>query len=163
MRTFAWQIENRKSARQMEMVNVSKDAQNKTVKTKDMAGNSSKAGPNAAENLSTPGAGTEGNSFKAGPSTAGNSTSKVSQNRKKKVYESLKVVGIILLLLVLLTGPSVVLMFMTAFNFEPPSNLIPVTAGLSFFNSMLNPLVYGWRIDPLKEEIKTLFRMRRQE
>jgi hypothetical protein len=95
---------------------------------------------------------------------AGNSTNdKVSQKRKRKVFESLKVIGIILLLLVLLTGPFVVLMYMTIFNFEPPLMSVPVHAGLSFLNSALNPFIYGWKIDPLREEIKLLFRMRRQD
>jgi hypothetical protein len=162
MKTFAWQAENSKSAGQIKMVNLSKDVQNKTTKTANMTGNSCETGSSTAGNAPTAGPSTTGN--KTGPSTVGNSTNdSVSHNRKRKVFESLKVIGIILLLLVLLTGPFVVLMFMTVFNFEPSYISLPALIGLSFLNSALNPFIYGWRIDPLREEIRSLFRMCRQD
>jgi hypothetical protein len=142
MKTFAWQVKNGKSTGPIKMASLSKDAQTKAVRSEDMAGNSSEAGP----------------------STARNSTNdNVSQNRKRKVFESLKVIGIVLILLVLLTGPFVVLNFMTIFNFEPHYSSLSVLIGLSFLNSAINPFVYGWKVDPLKEEIRSLFRMRRQD
>lgn len=63
----------------------------------------------------------------------GKATSATSSNKntlynteagKKKVFESLKVVGMIISLLVLLTGPFVVVVFMTLFRFEPSHSLI---------------------------------------
>jgi hypothetical protein len=132
-------------------------------------GNSSKEGPTKPGNPSKEGPSKPGNPFKEGPSKPGNSLNdsrnkagnpsygNVTANRKKIVFESLKVIGIILLLLVLLTGPFVVLMFMTVFNFEPPPISIPILVGLAGLNSALNPLVYGWRIEVLMKEFKRLF------
>jgi hypothetical protein len=142
MKTLAWQVENGKSARKIKLSNVSKNVQIKTAKKEHIAGNSSKEG-----------------SSKTGCSSNKN----VCQNRRRRVFESLKVIGIILLLLVLLTGPSVVLVFMTVFNFEPPVISFAIAAALCFINSVLNPFIYGWKIDPLREEIKLIFRMRRQD
>jgi uncharacterized integral membrane protein len=169
MKTFAWQVENGKSAGQIELANLSKDIQNKTMNTENMTENSSKAGPSITGTSRKAGPNMGGNSHKAGPNSAGNSlkagpstawkptNDSVTQNRKRKVFESLKVIGIILLLLVLLTGPFVVLMFMTIFNFEPPLMSVPILVGLSFVNSALNPFIYGWKIDSLREEIKSPF------
>jgi hypothetical protein len=177
MKTFAWQVENGNSAGQTEMVNLSKEGQNSNEnKTGSLSkegpskpGNCPKEGPNKQGNSSKEGPSKPGNPSNEGPSKPGNSLSdarnkagnpsygNVTTNRKKIVFESLKVIGIILLLLVLLTGPFVVLMFMTVFNFEPPLIYIPVFVGLAGLNSALNPLVYGWRIEVLRKEFKRLF------
>jgi hypothetical protein len=173
MMTFAWQEENGESAGKMEMVDTSKELQKKIEGNAD---NSSNAGSSKARNSLKAGSSKAGISssaeprkarisFNSGPSKAVDSSNKnISQNRKRKLmFESLKVVGIILLLLVLLTGPFVVLMFMTVFNFEPPFIAILILGGLSTLNSALNPFVYGWKIDLIRNEIILFFRMRHQE
>lgn len=76
---------------------------------------------------------------------------------KKKVFESLKVVGMIISLLVLLTGPFVVVVFMTLFRFEPSHSLIFITCLLSSINSIINPFIYSWKIESLRKEFKMLF------
>lgn len=96
----------------------------------------------------------------------GKATSATSSNKntlynteagKKKVFESLKVVGMIISLLVLLTGPFVVVVFMTLFRFEPSHSLIFITCLLSSINSIINPFIYSWKIESLRKEFKMLF------
>jgi hypothetical protein len=48
-------------------------------------------------------------------------------------------------------------MFMTVFNVQFSHATIMVVGALSSINSMLNPIVYGYKIDPLKKELKKLF------
>jgi hypothetical protein len=84
-------------------------------------------------------------------------TSSVNASRRLKAFESLKVVGIVLLLFTVFTGPYVIYMFMTVFNFQQSVVPIVIVGGLTCINSTLNPLVYSWRIDPLRKKFKILF------
>ena len=52
MKTFAWQVENGKSARNIEMQHLPQDTENKTIKTENRAGKSSNTAPSTAMNLS---------------------------------------------------------------------------------------------------------------
>jgi hypothetical protein len=83
----------------------------------------------------------------------------ITEMGKRKVFESLKVVGIIIALLILFTGPFVMLIFITNFSFCPSHSRIFVVCCLTTINSALNPFVYCWKIDSLRKEFKTIFRM----
>lgn len=83
----------------------------------------------------------------------------ITEAGKKKVFESLKVVGMIISLLVLLTGPFVIVMFMTVFQFEPSHSLMFAVCLLASVNSAINPFIYSWKIDSLRKEFKTLFQI----
>jgi hypothetical protein len=78
---------------------------------------------------------------------------------KRKIFGSLKVVGIIVTLLLLLTGPFVILIFMTVFNLGSSNNYGFVASALSALNSALNPFVYSLRIESFRKELKAFFRM----
>jgi hypothetical protein len=93
-------------------------------------------------------------------STVAATTSSVqttNQSRRRKAFESLKVVGIILILFVVFTGPFVVYMFITVFNFHQTFIQLTIIGGLAGANSAMNPFVYSSRIDPLRNQFKKLF------
>jgi uncharacterized membrane protein YqjE len=101
--------------------------------------------------------------MKNGQSAVGQNTSHnennvtVTENRKRKVFGSLKTVGLLLVILVVFTGPFVVLMFLTVFNVNPSYSSIFAVCGLACFNSVLNPIVYGWKLHSVRKEVKLLF------
>ncbi|XP_065930283.1 cannabinoid receptor 1-like [Magallana gigas] len=101
----------------------------------------------------------ENNQNRTSTNTSHENTLYITEVGKKKVFESLKVVGIIISLLVLLTGPFVIVMFMTVFQFEPSHTLIFTVCLLASVNSAINPFIYGWKIDSLRKEFKTLFQV----
>jgi hypothetical protein len=78
---------------------------------------------------------------------------------KQKVFESLKIIGIIVTLLLLLTGPSVMLTFMSVFKLDVSNNYRFVASALTGLNSAFNPFVYSLRIDSFRKELKAVFRM----
>jgi hypothetical protein len=82
----------------------------------------------------------------------------ISESRKRKVLDSLKVVGIVVLLLVLFTGPFVMLVFMSVFGFQPSPTSAFAVSLLASINSVLNPFVYCWKIDSVRKEFKLVFR-----
>lgn len=81
----------------------------------------------------------------------------ITEVGKKKVFESLKTVGIILGLLILLTGPFILVTSLTAFDIEPSHTTIFIVCVLTSINSVINPFVYSWKIDSLRKEFKLLF------
>jgi Na+/melibiose symporter-like transporter len=85
------------------------------------------------------------------------SVQNIDENRRRKAIESLKVVGIVILLFVVFTGPFVIYMFTTLFNVHISHVPIFILGGLASVNSALNPIVYGWRIEPLRNEVKLPF------
>jgi hypothetical protein len=66
-------------------------------------------------------------------------------------------VGIIVLLFAVFTGPFIIYMFLTLFNFHLPFVPFSILAGLASVNSALNPVIYAWRIDPLRNGFKMIF------
>jgi hypothetical protein len=78
-------------------------------------------------------------------------------NRRRKAVESLKVVGIMILLFTVFTGPFVIYMFMTVFNYHQSLAKLVILFGIATVQSALNPFVYGWRIDPLRNGFKSFF------
>jgi predicted MFS family arabinose efflux permease len=96
----------------------------------------------------------------AGHANPGNTSNEntTTENRKRKVFESLKVVGILIVLLFLFTGPFVIFMFISVFNFHLSYRSILLLGGLSSINSALNPFVYGWRIGPFRQKFAEIFR-----
>ena len=81
----------------------------------------------------------------------------ITEVGKKKVFESLKIVGIILGLIILLTGPFILVTSLTAFDIEPSHTTIFIVCVLTSLNSVINPFVYSWKIDSLRKEFKLLF------
>ena len=82
----------------------------------------------------------------------------VTEIGKKKIFESLKVVGIIISLLILLTGPFVIVLFLFALGLDPSHANIFIVTMLSALNSAINPFVYSWKIESLRRELKLLFK-----
>jgi hypothetical protein len=102
-----------------------------------------------------------------GQSAGGHTRNEISPNEnnifteigKRRIFESLKVVGIILVLLFLFKGPFVTITFLVVFNFNPSHSAIFVVCALTSINSALNPFVYSWKIDTIRKEFKSFFRL----
>jgi hypothetical protein len=83
-----------------------------------------------------------------------NNTS-TAEIRKRKMYESLKVVGIVIAILILFTSPFVIFVLL---NLGTSHSTIVVVSSLACLNSALNPFVYCWKIESVRKEFKLFFR-----
>lgn len=77
------------------------------------------------------------------------------RSQEKLMRKTTKIVGIILIALICMTGPMLVVNLVDSVS----HSIILATACLALLNSMLNPIIYCANISVLREKLKAMFRL----
>jgi hypothetical protein len=83
--------------------------------------------------------------------------------RRKKIMNTIVLVGILMGFLIFLSGPLIISLFFP----DLPLSYKNISAGLCGFNSLINPFIYCWKIpevkDALIQSLRKVFRCSRNE
>ncbi|XP_062596783.1 melanocortin receptor 5-like [Saccostrea cucullata] len=81
------------------------------------------------------------------------STGQMEDRKKKRIMKATKLVGMIILALVVFSGPMLIC-FMLPFT---PHPIVVGSFAAANINSLLNPIIYSSRITQLRKELKSIF------
>ena len=76
----------------------------------------------------------------------------ITQAGHKKIVQTMYLVGLIIAVLILFTGP---LMFYVWIE-NGPSELLGLTISMSGITALVNPILYGWKIEAVRKQIALL-------
>jgi hypothetical protein len=76
--------------------------------------------------------------------------SQIAALRKKKIKSTLVLVGILMALLIFLSGPLIISLVLP----DLPLEYMAIASGLCCLNSLINPIIYCWKIPEVKDSLK---------